>query len=224
MTYRVCRHCTTSTFRVDGYICKVFLEPMCELRPGYYMWNVGFGVGKSRRQINDWYWKRKNKRARSLQKQITGRSGMKAIRRGFEQVLRLRWNIQPGDGLVLDCTSGDPERQFHAWSRWHRHHPEWVIDEGKKEFLWYRPPYMDDPIREFFDVKPIVPSDPLANTASDRYSDCFLVRPKGSGTYQSMAEIIDQLNQAPCNPLDHEVHLSELGDLAGQLNELNHRA
>ena len=196
MTYRVCRQFKVSTFRVDNQLCKIFLEPIFEYKPGFFMWNVGFAIGKSNRQLNDWYWKRKNKRRRSLENQFIGRSGIKAIRRGFEEVLKLRWSIEPGDYLVLDCTSGDPERQFHAWSRWHRYHPEWVIDYDKKEFLWYRPPYSDDPLREYFDIKAIVPADPLANTDNSRYSDCFLVRPKGFGTYRSMVEIIEELNQA----------------------------
>lgn len=176
MTYRVRRKFTSSTFIVEGQLCKIFLEPIYEYRPGFFVWNVGFAIGKSRHQLNDWYWKRKNKRRRSLERQLVGRSGLKAIRRGFEEVLRLRWNIEPGDCLVLDCTSGDPDRQFHAWSRWHRYHPEWVIDYQKKEFIWYRPPYADDQIRTQFDIISHKPVDVLANTAEARYFDCFRVR------------------------------------------------
>jgi hypothetical protein len=178
MTHRVRRKFTSSAFVVDDQLCKIFLEPLHEYRPGFFVWNVGFAIGKSRRQLNDWYWKRKNKRRRSLERQIVGRSGMKAIRRGVEEVLRLRWNIEPGDCLLVDCTSGDPDRQFHAWSRWHRYHSEWVIDYQKKEFIWYRPPYADDPIRDQFVIVPHKPVDVLANTAEARYFDCFRVRLK----------------------------------------------
>lgn len=178
MSYRVCRKFTSSTFRVEGQICKVFMEPLVEYQPGFYMWNVGFGIAKSVRQLNDWYFDRKNKRTRSIAKRLVGRSGLKAIRRGFEEVLRLRWLIEPGDGIVLDCTSGDPDRQFHAWSRWHRHHPEWVIDYYKKEFIWYRPPYVDDPARQLFNIVPVTPKDPLANTVGENYFETFRVRPK----------------------------------------------
>jgi hypothetical protein len=195
MTYRVRRKCTSSTFRVEGQLCKVFLEPTFEYEPGYWIWNVGFAVGGSRRQLNDWYWRRKNKRRRSLTNRLIGRSGMKAIRRGFEEVLRLRWNIEPGDGLILDCTSADPERQFHAWSRWHRHHPEWVIDYDKKEFIWYRPPYNNDSLRQAFDIIPAVPPDLLANTAQERYFDCFLVRLKDRRTVLSNGEMQNLLSQ-----------------------------
>ena len=47
-------------------------------------------------------------------------------------MLKLRWIVEPGDVIFLDCTSGDPERQFKAWSRWHKYHPEWTIDYEKK--------------------------------------------------------------------------------------------
>lgn len=194
MSYRVCRHTTSSTFKVNGQICKVFLEPVNQYRPGYWLWNVGFAIGKSPRQLNDWYRERKNKRRRSLDQQLVGTSGIKAIARGFKEVLKLRWTIEPGDVIVLDCTSGDPERQFHAWSRWHKHHPEWVIDYQERKFFWYRPPYPDDTIRQQFLIDPVVPEDPLANTADERYYDCFRVSPKVPCTDLSMEQTIDLLN------------------------------
>ncbi len=194
MSYRVCRKFTSSTFEVEGQLCKVFLEPTHEYRPGFYAWNVGFAVGKSRRQLNDWYWRRKNSRVRSLRHRITGRAGMKAIRRGFEEVLRLRWRIEPGDVMILDCTSGDPERQFRAWSRWHRHHPEWNINYEKREFYWHRPPYADDPVWKMFNVKGITPEEPLANTAGENYFAAFRVERSAHDSALSNEQITDLLN------------------------------
>ena len=194
MTYRVRRKFTGSKFYVDGQLCKIFMEPFQEFQPGFFAWNVGFAIGKSNRQLNDWYWKRKNKRARSIRNQMVGRSGLKAIRRGFEEVLRMRWLIPPGDAIVLDCTSGDPDRQFRAWSRWHRYHPEWLIDFEKKEFLWYRPPFADDPIRKTFDITALVPDDPTANTADERYFECFRVQPKVATDELSMSQIAELLS------------------------------
>jgi len=190
MSYRVCRHLTSSTFKVNDQLCKVFLEPMVEHAPGYWLWNVGFAVGKSKRQLNDWYWKRRNKRRRSLDRQLIGISGMKTIARGFKEVLKLRWAIHPGDAIVLDCTSGDPERQFHAWSRWHKHHPEWMINYERREFFWHRPPYYNDPIRQQFRIRPVIPADPLANTADNRYYDCFRIEPKVPCTDLSMDQTL----------------------------------
>lgn len=196
MSYRVCRKFTSSTFRVDEQLCKIFLEPTFEYRPGFWSWNVGFAVGNSRRQLNDWYWKRKNKRWRSLHTQLTGKAGLKAIRRGFQEVLKMRWNIAPGDCLILDCTSADPEKQFHAWSRWHRYHPEWVIDYERKEFIWYRPPYPDDQIWSHFEILDRTPADPLANTDGDAYFSAFSLRPKGQRKRQPTFQIADLCNQA----------------------------
>ncbi len=195
MSYRVCRKFTSSTFTVEGQLCKIFLEPLTQYEEGFWIWNVGFAIGKSNRQLNDWYWKRKNKRRRAIENHFHGRAGIKAIKRGFEEVLRLRWLIEPGDAIVLDCTSGDPERQFRAWSRWHRYHPEWVIDPIKREFLWYRPPYANDPVRKSFNITGVVPEDPLGNTVGERYFDCFRVQPKVQDIDLSTDQTIGQLLQ-----------------------------
>lgn len=185
MTYRVRRKFTSHTFKVNDQLCKVFFEPWFEYSKGFWTWNVGFAIGNSNRQLNDWFWKRKNKRWRSLHHQLVGKNGMRSIRMGFEHVLKLRWTIPSGDAIVLDCTSKDPERQFHAWSRWHRYHPEWVIDHDEKKFYWFRPPYSDDPVRQLYQIAEKVPSDPLANTAEDRYFDCFDLLTKPSCNLQS---------------------------------------
>jgi len=124
MSYRVCRKTTSTTFKVGNQLCKVFIEPMNEYLPGFWLWNVGFVVGNSRRQLNDWYWKRKNKRTSPLEKHIVGKSGLKTIASAFDHLLLLRWNIRPGDALVLDCTSGEPDKQFRAWNRWRRSHQD----------------------------------------------------------------------------------------------------
>ena len=176
MTYRVRRKFISSTFTVEGQLCKVFLEPFYEYTPGFYLWNAGFAIGKSRRQLNDWYWRRKNKRRRSLEGKITGRAGFKAIRKGADHFLRLRWALHPGDALVIDSTSGQPDKQFRVWCRWCQ--PEWGKDFEQKKFYWYRPPYVNDPLREDYKIIGTTPKDPLASTAGSRYYDCFLIHPK----------------------------------------------
>ena len=75
MTYRIRRKFTSSTFEVDGQLCKVVLDPKWRNVHGGTAWNVGFAIGKSRRQLNDWYVERKNKRARSVKKHMNGKSG-----------------------------------------------------------------------------------------------------------------------------------------------------
>jgi len=194
MSYRVCRHTTTSTFKVNGQICKVFLEPVNQYRPGYWLWNLGFAIGKSERQLNDWYKRKQNKRRRSLDVRLTGQHGMKAFSTGVKTMLKMRWTIQPGDVMVIDCTSNNPEKQFRSYWYWLRRHPEWSIDYEEKKIFWYRPPYPDDAIRQQFLIDPVVPEDPLANTADERYYDCFRVSPKVPCTDLSMEQTIDLLN------------------------------
>jgi len=196
MSYRVSRKTTSNTFRVGDQLCRVTFFPWYEYQPGHWIWNVGFCVGKSRRQLNDWYHKRKNKRTRGITKKITGRAGIATISRGFQTVLQMRWIIPPGDLIVLDCTSGNPEQQFKAWSRWHRNHPEWLINFEEKKFFWYRPPYPDDALwKSEFKIIPETPADPLANTVGERYFDCFRVRLKDPRTDLSMDQMLGLLGQ-----------------------------
>jgi len=172
------RKFTTYKFFVEGQICKIFFQPQKEFEKGFWIWNVGFAVGKSNRQLNDWYWKRKNKRSRSLDRQITGKSGIKTYLRCFQGVLKMRWILQPGDVLYCDCTSLKPNAQFTAGIRWHRNHPDWTIDYDKKIFFWHRPPYSNDPIWNDYIVIPKTPANPLQSMANSQYFDSFSLLPK----------------------------------------------
>ena len=149
------------------------MDPSWEFQQGFYGWNIGFAIGKSNRQLNDWYTKKKNKRAFSLNKKLVGRSGIKFIRKGFEEVLKLRWYIQPGDAIVLDCTSGEPEKQFRAWKRWQAFHPDILVKEERKEFIWHRPPHHIDPIWKSHKIIGKIPPFPNKSISGKRYFDCF---------------------------------------------------
>ena len=70
------RKFTTSTFFVEGQLCKIFFQPLSTFNKNHVVWNVGFAIGKSKRQLNDWYWKRKNKRSRSIRNKMIGKSGL----------------------------------------------------------------------------------------------------------------------------------------------------
>jgi len=194
MTQRVRRKFTSSTFCVDGYVCKVFIEPVEKYTSNFYIWSAGFAIGKSKRQINDWYKRRKNKRARSLQGKISGKRGIKVIRRGFQEILKMRWLIEPGDALSGVCRSAKTEKEFNAFYRWAKKHPEIIINYLNKEFIWYRPPFPNDPVRKHFKIIPLTPSNKLISTTGSSYYDCFLVRPKVEGNSLSMAQITDLLS------------------------------
>lgn len=175
MTYRVCRKRSTTTFKINNQYCKLFLTPLHEYRPNHWVWKFGFAVSKSKRQLNDWYNQKKNQRSKLLHNQITGKAGMKTIIRGFENVLLLRWNIEPGDCLFIDCTSAESTKQFSAFSRWLRYHPDWEVDPANKVFWWHRPPYAGDPLYEMGQIIPVVPEDPLAPLVDEQYFSCFRV-------------------------------------------------
>ena len=191
MTYRVRRKFTCSKFYIDNFLCKVFIKPLREYKKGYWQWEAGFVVGKSNRQMNDWFRDKQNKRARAVRNKMTGRVGIKAIKRGFEEVLKLRWIIKPGECLTLDCTSGNPDKQFRAWSRWHKYHPEWVIDYENKNFTWFRPPYLEDSVWNSFDIQGITPDDPLANTYDMKYFDSFRVQLKNKSSELSEKQLME---------------------------------
>ena len=48
------RKFTTYKFFVEGQICKIFFQPQKEFEKGFWSWNVGFAIGNSNRQLNDW--------------------------------------------------------------------------------------------------------------------------------------------------------------------------
>ena len=178
MTYRVRRKLISTTFKINSTLCKLFIEPWGISQKNFWVWNVGFVIGKSNRQLNDWYTERRNKRARSITEKVTGKEGVTTITQGWKRVLKYRWLIPPGDTICLDCTSGDPDKQFRAWSFLKRHHHDWDVDEVKKEFYWTRPPYPRDPVWDTSIIIPRIPKDPLGSISDQDYFDCFDALPK----------------------------------------------
>jgi len=153
MSYRICRQINTRTFQCKSGICKVFMEP-CELiKQGHWSWNFGFAVGSSKRQLNDWYNNRNKKSVGKLKNKFTGKEGTTLLLKSFNLCFNMRWNIPPGDLIIVNCESGEPEKQFRVYKKLirgkgKRNHLDWVIDEENKKFFWYRPPYPDDLIWE----------------------------------------------------------------------------
>ena len=171
------RKFTADKFFVEGQICKIFLTPQKEFEKGFWLWHVGFAVGKSNRQLNDWYWRKKNKRARSIEKKITGKNGVKTYLRCFKTLLKLRWVLPPGDVLYCDCTSLKADKQFKAGLRWFKKNSEWAVDYDNKIFFWHRPPYFYDPLWKTHIITGIEPANPLQSMESSQYFDYFSATP-----------------------------------------------
>ena len=92
----------------------------------------------------------KNKRSRSVHRQMTGKVGLKGVTKFFTEILKLRWTIEPGDVLFCDCTSYKPEQQFKVGHRFVTRHPVWTIDYENKIFFLAQTticqrPYMERP-------------------------------------------------------------------------------
>ena len=199
MTYKVCRKRSTSTFKINDQYCKIFFTPLKPWNGEYWMWDIGFAVSKSKHQLNDWYTKKKNKRAKKLTTQLTGKAGIKTLTEGLRTVLRMRWTLEPGDCLFLGCESCEPEKQFRAYCRWLKDHPDWRVDVENKRFWWHRPPFADDPLYELGRIIPTVPADPLAPVVELNYFQSFLFDPFPEvleDMLQSMAQIHCQSDQA----------------------------
>ena len=172
------RKFTTYKFFVEGQVGKVFLRPQKEWKDGFWVWHIGFAVGKSNRQVNDWYYKKKNKRAKAVRKRITGKAGIKTVTGAIRAIMTIRWNLLPGDVLYCDCTSSEPDKQFTAMSWLIRKHPEWITDREQKIFFWHRPPYAEDAIWKDHIIVGKTPANPLQNTENNQYFDCFDAFPK----------------------------------------------
>ena len=177
MTYRVSRKRSTTTFKINDQYCKVFLTPEFCFKKNHWVWRVGYAISKSKRQINDWYKNKKNKRANNLRSHLTGKGGFKSSSYGLKKVLLMRWQLEPGDCLYIDCTSRRPAKQFQVWSRWLAYHPDWESDFFARKFWWHRPPYASEPLYKLGEIKAKVPADPLAPVVRENYFDCFLFHP-----------------------------------------------
>jgi len=175
MTYRVCRKRSTTTFKINDQYCKVSLTPLKPWSGDKWLWQVHVAVSKSKRQLNDWYKEKKNKRSNNMKSHLTGKSGIKALTNSATAILKLRWKLEPGDCLYLDCQSCKPDKQFRAYYYWVKNNPDCSIDAEKRRVWWHRPPYLGDPLYEMGQIIPVVPEDPLAPVVGERYFECFRV-------------------------------------------------
>jgi hypothetical protein len=179
------RKFTTYKFFVEGQVGKVFLRPQKKWKDGFWLWHIGFAVGKSTRQVNDWYYMKQNKRAKSVRYRITGKAGIKTVIEAIKGIMTVRWSLHPGDVLYCDCTSSEPDKQFKAMSWLIRKHPEWAIDPEAKVFFWHRPPYANDEIWKTHEIIGKTPANPLQSTGSNQYFECFDASPKDQYTAKS---------------------------------------
>ena len=104
-------------------------------------WLLSLAISKSKRQLNDWLNKRKNKRAKKLSAQLIGNSGL------LPQLMAVRhlrvWTeeLHPGECIFFLCESKEKFKQFKVYSRWfkQRENNGWHTDPAKLLFYYVKP-------------------------------------------------------------------------------------
>lgn len=130
---------TGKIFLKDGTFLKVRLIPWIRTDKGC-IWLISMAVSRSSRQTNDWLNRRKNRRVRRLDANLTGKVGnqTQALAVRF-----LRWCqafIPYGDSLSLRCECALPDKQFAVWKKWFAKHEDssWQVIEEHKAFFYYK--------------------------------------------------------------------------------------
>ena len=125
----------------DGSLVKSRLIPWLKAGSGV-VWLGSIANARSVRQINDWMKRRKNRRTRRLDGNLTGKSGNKVQAIAIRALREWVDYIPPGDSVVFRCESAMSAKQFRVWKKWILRH-EWDlnpdIDEELKSFFFYKP-------------------------------------------------------------------------------------
>ena len=108
--------------------------------PSTCVWLVCLAVSKSRRQINDWLNCRKNKRSRSLSKNMTGKSGPKPLYWAFKQLTAIEEYIPVSDGLWFwfDAIEKDKQRRVYLKGFSKYGNPAWQYLPEKDAFYFFK--------------------------------------------------------------------------------------
>lgn len=135
MKYKV----KTIYFKPENTYIKLRLVKWGRLQDQTF-WLLSLGISKSKRQLNDWLNKRKNKRAKKLSVQLIGNSGL------LPQLIAVRhlrvWTekLPPGDCIFFLCESKEKLKQFKVYSRWfkQRENNGWYTDPDKLLFYYLK--------------------------------------------------------------------------------------
>ena len=141
MHHKIKRHQKVVTIRLQNtYLVKMFLQPVVKTGTGC-VWVMGIATGKSIRQINQWFKRRKTRRARKMAMCLTGRLGVTIHKIGIEQMRQWYDELAPGDSISFRCESASPEKQFKVWRRWFEKNESknWEIETKHLSFFLYKP-------------------------------------------------------------------------------------
>lgn len=141
MHHKIKRHQKVVTIRLhNNYLVKMFLQPVVKTGTGC-VWVMSIATGKSIRQINQWFQRRKTRRSKKMATSLTGRMGVAVHKIGIEQMRQWYDELPPGDSISFRCESASPEKQFKVWKRWFEKNESrhWEIEEKYLSFFLYKP-------------------------------------------------------------------------------------
>lgn len=141
MSYRIKRKKITRSIRINQkQFIKLRLIPWIRT-PNGCVWLVSMAVCRSKRQVNDWLQEKKNKRARQLKLNLTGKDSNRIQAIGVRALRELIDVIPPGDSLTFRCDSAKKEKQFRVWKKWFtkKENSNWIIEDDLKTFFYYKP-------------------------------------------------------------------------------------
>jgi len=123
----------------DGTFLKVRLIPWIRTQSGC-VWLVSMAVSRSTRQANDWLLRRKNKRVRRLDMNLTGKAGNRSQALAVRFLRDCQEYIPKGDSLVIRCECVESDKQFRIWKKWFALHEDsdWEVIEEDKSFFYYK--------------------------------------------------------------------------------------
>lgn len=121
-----------------GTFVKVRIIPWVRTTNGC-VWLVSMAASKSNRQVNDWLKKRKNKRVRRMDMNLTGKHGNKSQAIAVRLLREMPFWIPKGDSLFFLCESAKADKQFRVWKKWFSRWENfrWEPDEENKGFFFY---------------------------------------------------------------------------------------
>jgi hypothetical protein len=124
-----------------GFLVKSRLIPWLKVGKNW-VWLGSIANSKSKRQINDWLQRRKNRRTRRLDGNLTGKEGNRVQALAIRALHEWLDYIPPGDSVVFRCEAAMPDKQFRVWKKWilrHNYYLKPDIDEELKSFFFYKP-------------------------------------------------------------------------------------
>ena len=141
MTYRIKRKSKTIKLLLDdGYIFKMNIHPYMKISTGK-VWLVGWAIGKSNRQINDWMCRR-SKRSRVYK--LSNNKPKKRNQHAHWICINImrKWleELPEGDGMAIRCEAASSDKQFRVWKKWFKKNedPDWKISDEHKSFFFYK--------------------------------------------------------------------------------------